>query len=273
MPIKNKYNSGMEDLTEACKDYKLHLTIFLCVIISEYIGVIALEIAGVNIVLMPLLYALVLAIAFYITKPFEWIEKTQSEESSAIMMLLVGPLLVKLAIASGQNLTIIFDVGAAILLEQVGNFGTILIGLPIALLLGFKREAIGMTSSICREPQLAVLIEKYGFDSAEVKGFFIVYIIGIVLGTIFISFLVNLLPYCIPLHPYSYALATGIGSTSMNVAALSSLTSLYPDISENLLALSGISNMISLIFGIYVYIFISLPLTEMLYNKIKHYFK
>ena len=98
MPIKNKYNSGMEDLTEACKDYKLHLTIFLCVIISEYIGVIALEIAGVNIVLMPLLYALVLAIAFYITKPFEWIEKTQSEESSAIMMLLVGPLLVKLAI-------------------------------------------------------------------------------------------------------------------------------------------------------------------------------
>lgn len=266
MPIKNKYNSGMEDLTEACKDYKLHLTIFLCVIISEYIGVIALEIAGVNIVLMPLLYALVLAIAFYITKPFEWIEKTQSEESSAIMMLLVGPLLVKLAIASGQNLTIIFDVGAAILLEQLGNFGTILIGLPIALLLGFKREAIGMTSSICREPQMAVVMDKYGFTSPETRGFFTVFLIGTVLGTPFISIMTSILAYLIPLHPFAYGMACGIGSASMNAAAVASLSAVYPQFATQLEAFSGMANLIAMVTGMYVYIFAAIPLTEKLYD-------
>ena len=266
MPIKNKYNSGMEDLSEAFKDYKLHLTILICIIISEYIGVIALDIAGVNIVLMPLLYSLVLAIAFYIVKPFKWIEETQSEESSAIMMLLVGPLLVKLAIASGQNLTIIFDVGAAILLEQLGNFGTIFIGLPIALLLGFKRESIGMTSSICREPQMAVVMDRYGFTSPETRGFFTVFLIGTVLGTPFISIMASILAYVIPLHPFAYGMACGIGSASMNAAAVASLSAIYPQYVNQLEAFSGMANLIAMVTGMYVYIFAAIPLTEKLYD-------
>ncbi len=266
MPIQNKYNSEIDDLGEASKDYKLHLTILLCIIISEYIGVIALDIAGVNIVLMPLLYSLVLAIAFYVFKPFKWIDKTQSNESSEIMMLLVGPLLVKLAIASGQNLTIIFDVGAAILLEQLGNFGTIFIGLPIALLLGFKREAIGMTSSICREPQMAVVMDRYGFTSPETRGFFTVFLIGTVLGTPFISIMASVLAYLIPLHPFAYGMACGIGSASMNAAAVASLSAIYPDLAIQLEAFSGMANLIAMVTGMYVYIFAAIPLTEKLYD-------
>lgn len=272
MPIQNKYNSEMDDLGEACKDYKLHLTILFCIIISEYIGVIALDIAGINIVLMPLLYALVLAIAFYIVKPFTWINKTQSDESSAIMMLLVGPLLVKLAIASGQNLTIIFDVGLAILLEQLGNFGTIFIGLPIALLLGFKREAIGMTSSICREPQMAVVMDRYGFTSPETRGFFTVFLIGTVLGTPFISIMASVLAYVIPLHPYAYGMACGIGSASMNAAAVASLSAIYPDLAVQLEAFSGMANLIAMVTGMYVYIFAAIPLTEKLYDILEPIF-
>lgn len=37
MPIQNKYNTDIGYLGEACKDYKLHLTILLFIIISEYI--------------------------------------------------------------------------------------------------------------------------------------------------------------------------------------------------------------------------------------------
>ena len=266
MPIKNKYNSDMEDLGEACKDYKLHLTILFCIIISEYIGVITLDIMGVNIVLMPLLYALVLAIAFYIVKPFKWIEEEQSDESSAIMMLLVGPLLVKLAISSGQNLGIVFDVGVAIILEQLGNFGTIFIGLPIALLLGFKREAIGMTSSICREPQMAVVMDRYGFTSPETRGFFMVFLIGTVLGTPFISIMTSVLAYLIPLHPYAYGMACGIGSASMNAAAVASLSAIYPNLAVQLEAFSGMANLIAMVTGMYVYIFAAIPLTEKLYD-------
>ena len=146
--------------------------------------------------------------------------------------------------------------------------GTIFAALPVALLLGFKRESIGMTSSICREPQMAVIIDKYGLSSDEVKGFMIVYLIGIILGTIFISIIASF-SYLIPLHPYAYALACGVGSTSMNVAAVSSLITLHPDLSNQLLAFSGISNLISLILGVYVYILVSLPLTEKLYAYIE----
>ncbi len=266
MPVETKYNSGMDDLSEACKDYKLHLTVFFCIVVAEYIGVITLDFAGISIVLMPLLYSLVLAIAFYVAKPVTWISKEQSDKSTAVMMLLIGPLLAKLAIASGQNIGIIFNAGPAILLQEVGNLGTIFAAMPVALLLGFKREAIGMTSSICREPQMAVVIDNFGFASPETKGFFTVFLIGTVLGTPFISLLTSVLAYLVPLHPFAYGMACGIGSASMNAAALASLVTIYPNYAVELEAFSGMANLISMATGMYVYIFVALPLTKRLYN-------
>lgn len=254
-------------------DYKLHLTMLFISIISLGIGTIKIPlINGFNLVLLPIMYSLFIAALFFIYKPVKWINISQSKSCAEILLILISPLIVKLAIASGQNIDILFNVGPALLLKELGTIGTVIVGLPIALILGFKRESIGMTSSICREPQLAVLINRYGFDSDEVKGFFIVYLIGIVLGTIFISVLTNILCYTLPLHPYSYALASGIGSTSMNVAAVSSLTTIYPPLTDKLLAYSGLSNLISVVFSIYVYMFISLPLTEKLYDKLHGYF-
>jgi hypothetical protein len=199
-------------------------------------------------------------------KPFTWISKKQSERSTAIMMLLIGPLLAKLAIASGQNIGIIFNAGPAILLQEVGNLGTIFAAMPVALLLGFKREAIGMTSSICREPQMAVVIDKFGFASPETKGFFSVFLIGTVLGTPFISLLTSVLAYVIPLHPYAYGMACGIGSASMNAAAVASLSTIYPQYAVEMEAFSGMANLIAMVTGMYVYIFVALPLTQWLYN-------
>lgn len=266
MDIETKYTSDNDDLKDACTDYKLHLTVFICIIIAEYIGVIILDLGGISIVLMPLLYSLVLAVAIYLFKPFKWIDKEQSDKSTAIMMLLIGPLLAKLAIASGQNIGIIFHAGPAILLQEVGNLGTIFFAMPVALLLGFKRETIGMTSSICREPQMAVVMDKFGFASPETKGFFTVFLIGTILGTPFISLLTSVLAYLIPLHPFAYGMACGIGSASMNAAALASLSSIYPQYTVQLEAFSGMANLISMVTGMYVYIFIALPLTQKLYN-------
>ena len=232
-------------------DYKLHLTILIIVVISEYIGIFHIHlIKGVSLVILPIIYALVLAMLLYQLKPFKWIDEKQSR-------------------ISGQNITLLINTGPLILLEEIGDLGSIFVALPVALLLGFKREAIGMTSSICREPQMAVIIDKYGFNSPEVNGFMIVYLIGAVLGTIFISIIASVLSTLIPLHPYAYALACGVGSTSMNVAAVSSLATIYPAISQQLYAYSGISNLISVILSIYVYILISLPLTEKLYYKLE----
>ncbi|MGN1322028.1 MAG: DUF3100 domain-containing protein, partial [Methanosphaera sp.] len=160
MVMEQKDSDNYEELKSARKDYKLHMTILVSIIIAEYIGMYTLNLGGIRIVLMPLLYSLVLAVACYLAKPITWIKEEQSSKASTIMMLLIGPLLAKLAIASGQNIEIIFNAGPALLLQEVGNLGTIFAALPVALLLGFKREAIGMTSSICREPQMAVIIDK-----------------------------------------------------------------------------------------------------------------
>lgn len=256
----------VQKLTDARKDYKLHLTVLLCIVIAEYIGMYTIDISGITIVLMPLLYSLVLAVAFYLAKPVKWIGEEQSSRSSTIMMLLIGPLLAKLAISSGQNIEIVFHAGPAILLQEVGNLGTIFAAMPVALLLGFKREAIGMTSSICREPQMAVVMDLFGFSSPETKGFFTVFLIGTVLGTPFISLLVSVLVYVLPLHPYAYGMACGIGSASMNAAAVASLEAIYPALSTQLEAFSGMANLISMVTGMYVYILVAIPLTEWLYG-------
>lgn len=269
MDITNKYDTDIEDLTKSIKDYKLHLTVLVAVVISEYIGVLTLDVMGISIVIMPLLYALILAVALYLAKPITWIGKKQSQRSTEIMMLLIGPLLAKLAIASGQNIGIIFNAGPAILLQEVGNLGTIFLALPVALLLGFKREAVGMTSSICREPQMAVVIDRYGFKSPETKGFFTVFLIGTILGTPFISIMVSILAHTLPLHPYAFGMACGIGSASMNAAAVASLSTIFPQCAAQMEAFSGMANLIAMVTGMYVYIFIAIPLTEYLYKKLE----
>ena len=76
----------------------------------------------------------------------------------------------------------IFNVGPALILQLLGDSCTI-IALPIALLLGFRREAIGMTSSICRDPNVAIIIDKYGVTSPESRGVLFIYILGPIIGT------------------------------------------------------------------------------------------
>ncbi|MEE0490152.1 MULTISPECIES: DUF3100 domain-containing protein [Methanosphaera] len=263
------FNKKIIESSRELLDYKLHITVLICVLISQAIGTVTITItSGFKIIILPLIFSLILVTILYLEKHVTWITKKQSKTCGKIMLIIIGPLIAKLAITSGQNIDLLVKTGIAIFLEELGDIGSIFIALPVALLLGFKRESIGMTSSICREPQMAVIIDKYGLSSDEVKGFMIVYLIGIILGTIFISIIASF-SYLIPLHPYAYALACGVGSTSMNVAAVSSLITLHPDLSNQLLAFSGISNLISLILGVYVYILVSLPLTEKLYAYIE----
>jgi hypothetical protein len=150
-------------------------------------------------------------------------------------------------------------------LQQIGNLGTLL-ALPIALFLGFRREVIGMTSSICREPNLGVIIDKYGFKSPETRGVLAVFVIGSILGTPFISFLSSISASLIPMHPYAYAMASGVGSASMNAAALAPLMHMFPSMATQLEAFAGCSNLLSFCFGIYMCIFVSLPIAERMYD-------
>ncbi len=248
------------------RDYKLHLTVFFLVVIAELIGTIYIPISkNVTITIMPLIYTIVLGLIFYLDKRITWIKRRQARIAEGAMMLFIGILIAKLAVSSGQSIHLIFEMGPALILQELGHLATILV-LPIALLLGFKEESIGMTNSIGREPNVAVVVDKYGFNSPQSRGVFAIFIIGTVIGTIFISFLVTFSLSFLPLHPYAFAMASGVGSASMNAAAIGPTLAAFPGLETSIEAFAGFSNLLSFCVGIYIVIFVAMPLTEKLYS-------
>ena len=247
------------------KEYNLNFVVLILVIISMSIGVIEIKITDtISFLLLPLIYSLVMGLILYLAKPFKYIDDEQAKVAEGVMVLLIGVLISKLAISSGQSIGIIFQVGPALILQLLGDLGT-LIALPVALLLGFRREVIGMTSSICREPNLGIIIDKYGFKSPEARGVLAIFVIGSIIGTPFISFLSSMCVSLIPYHPYAFAMASGIGSASMNAAALVPLVHMHPAMATQLEAFAGCSNILSFCLGIYMCMFVSLPIAEKLY--------
>ena len=248
------------------RDYRQHFTILILVIIAMFIGPIEIEIAkGVTVSIMPLLYTMILGLVFYLAEPISWIERKQSRVAEGAMMLFIGILIAKLAVSSGQSMHLLFEMGPALMLQELGHLATILIALPVALLLGFKREAIGMTNSIGREPEVAVVVDKYGFNSPESRGIFALFIVGTMIGTVFISFLTSICVSILPLHPYAFAMASGVGSASMNAAAIGPTLAAFPALETQIEAFAGFRNLLSFSVGIYIVIFLALPLTEKLY--------
>lgn len=248
------------------KDYRLHGSILVLVIIAEIIGPIEIHLTdSIEVCVMPLLYTMVLGLILYLDKHFTWIQRKQARVAEGAMMLFIGVLIAKLAVSSGQSIHLIFEMGPALLLQELGHLATILIALPVALLLGFKRESIGMTSSIGREPEVAVIVDKYGFNSAESRGIFALFIVGTIIGTVFISFLASISVSILPLHPFAFAMASGVGSASMNAASLGPTLAAFPELETSIEAFAGFSNLLSFSIGIYIVIFIAVPLTEKLY--------
>ncbi len=248
------------------KEYNLHIIVLILVVISMFIGIIEIKITDtISFLLLPLIYALVMGLLLYLAKSVKWVGPDQAKVAEGVMVLLIGVLLSKLAISSGQSIDMIFQVGPALIFQLFGDLGT-LFALPIALLLGFRREVIGMASSICREPNLGIIIDRYGFKSPEARGVLAIFVIGSIIGTPYISFLSSISVSLIPLHPYAFAMASGIGSASMNAAALVPLIHMYPTMATQLEAFAGCSNILSFCLGIYMCIFISLPIAEKLYK-------
>ena len=73
----------------------------------------------------------------------------------------------------------ILNAKLALIFQEIGHFaGTILLGLPLAVMLGMGREAVGATYSVAREPNIAIVADKYGLDSPEGRGVMAMYVCG-----------------------------------------------------------------------------------------------
>jgi hypothetical protein len=180
---------------------RTHLTVLVIVVIAEAIGTIEFPVGPGTVVLLPLLFAVVIGIAIsysvlgaYIEPLRRFVNKEVSNLSSPLLIIALMPLGVKYGTQVGPAFEQLVNSGAAFILQELGNLGTIFLALPLALLLGLKREAIGSAVSIAREPTLGIITDKYGIDSPEGRGVLGTYLTGTVLGTIFFSLLGGFAP-------------------------------------------------------------------------------
>jgi len=253
-------------MKDGIRNIKLHVLALILVIIAEWIGIFKFQLGRGIISLFPMLYALIFGIVAKFVKVAN--EKDMRDAGSLVGVTLML-LMAKYGATIGPTLPKIISASPALILQEIGNIGTVLLGVPVAIALGLHREAIGGAHSIAREPNVAIIADRFGLDSEEGEGVLGVYIVGTVFGTIFIGLLASLLASYTPLHPYSLAMASGVGSASMMTASVGALSTLYPDMTETLTAFGATSNMLSGLDGVYLSIWVSLPLAEWLYKKLQ----
>ncbi len=250
------------------KNIKLHLIVLVLVVIAELIGIIKIPVGSAFVVLLPMLYALIIAI--FLTPKFLNIAKEpEMEAAQKLVGLTLLLLMAKYGTLIGPAIPKLLKSSPALILQEFGNLGTVVLGIPIAIMLGLKRESIGAAHSIAREPNVALIGDKFGLDSPEGQGVLGVYIVGTVFGTIFVGLLATFLDVFTPLHPYALAMASGVGSASMMTAGVGSLVAAHPEMKEMLTALGASSNLLSGLDGLYVSLFLALPFSEWLYKKLK----
>lgn len=192
-----------------------------------------------------------------------------SRQAGLNVPLALAPFMVKLGISAGANLAKLVEVGPALILQEFGNLGTIMLSLPLALLLGIKRESIGACHSIDRDANLALVTDLYGPVAPETRGVYAVYITGSVLGTVFISLFASIVASWDFFNPLALGMASGVGSASMMSMAASTVADIYPECAEEIVALAGTSDMLTGITGIYMATFIALPFCTFLYNRLE----
>lgn len=259
---KMLYNS----LRERVKiEYKLYVLAFIFILIADSIGRISIPMKIGTFILFPIFYSLILGM---LSGPecFKIINSTQVKAASKLVIVCICPFIVKLGVNAGANIQTVLSAGPALLLQEIGNLGTIFFAMPVAILLGLKREAIGATHSINRESNLALATDVFGSDSPETRGSLSVYIVGGMIGTIYFGILASVVAHTGFFHPFALALASGVGAGIMMASATASLSIIYPTMAAQISALASASETLSGITGIYVAIFVGIPLTKKIYE-------
>ena len=257
----------MDIVDRAIRNWKLHVLALVLTIIAELIGAKTFKVGPGILVLVPLLYSFALGALCGIPK-LKILKRSDMFEASSLVGVTFFFLMARYGTLVGPSFWKVVESGPALILQEFGNLGTVFFGVPIAVLLGLKREAVGAAFSNAREPNIAIIGEKYGLDTPEGRGVMGVYVTGTVFGAIFCSLLSSFVASTMPFFsPQALAMATGTGSAGMMTAALAPLVEMYPDIKDELTALAAASNMFSGLDGVYMCVFMSIPLANWLVRK------
>ncbi|MCE0496210.1 DUF3100 domain-containing protein [Vibrio salinus] len=260
----------MSSLKGQSGNWLLHLVVIIISVIAELIGIIKVPLGSSSVVLLPLFYAFIMGLLLnpnVISKAKCILTPEKAAKATPIIIISVFPFLAKFGTLIGPSLNKILEIGPAMILQEAGNLGTILIAMPVAILvLKMGRESIGACFSIAREPNIALISDKYGLKSQEGIGVMGVYVMGTMFGTLYFAILASLLASTGWFDPRALAMACGVGSGSMTAACSASLGESIPAMKDEILALAGASNLLTNATGLFVGLFIALPLTEKLYG-------
>jgi hypothetical protein len=262
----------MEDSLRALKNVKVHVLALVLTILCEFLGTKVLKLPIGSVAFFPMLYALLLGFVIGLPR-FKVLVLADQEDSSFLINISVMLLIARYGTLVGPNFFKIINSGLALVLQEFGNLGTIICAIPIAVWLGLKREAVGAGHSIAREANLALISEIYGLNSLEGRGIMGVYICGTVFGSIFFGLMASLVASWKIFSVEALAMAAGTGSASMATATIGALQALYPDKGEIIAAYGAASNMLTSLDGLYMSLFLGLPLSNWLYKvcyKVKY---
>lgn len=259
----------MNSTRDILLDWRLHVSVLVITIIAEAIGILKVEIGIGAILFLPLLYAFVMGLVLnpnVVKAMGAWMGQREVRAASPMIVIAIMPFIAKFGTIIGPSMEQIIAAGPALILQELGNLGTVVLAFPIAVLvLGLGRESIGATFSVAREPNIAIIADKYGLKSPEGAGVMGVYVIGTLFGTFIFAILASLLSTSGLFSVEALSMACGVGSGSMMAACTGALVHSVPEMEEQILALAGASNVLTYATGLYMCIFVALPLTEKLY--------
>jgi len=246
-------------------NWRIHVFALCIVILAEFIGIQKFGL----IVFLPLFYALAIGGVMSSLPSLKLVTNENMTCAGQFMPIAMLYLVAKIGLGIGPNLHLLSHSGFALIMQEFGHFfGTLIFGLPVALLLKMGREAVGACYSIDREPNVAIIAEKYGISSPEGRGVMGMYICGTLFGALWISILSGVIAKMDLFHPYALAMGAGIGSASMMAASVGSIVAVHPEQGQAIQAYAAAANLMTTVLGIYFALFISLPVTVKVYNLV-----
>jgi len=255
--------------TLGLRDRRLWVLIALIAAIAagaQAVGPAVIPLGVASITLLPMIWGL-LAGTIVSGQPFRRLPIDLQQAATVIMGVAVLFLGARMSFTIGPNIPTLLQAGPALLLQEVGHlFGTIALALPLAVLLRMGPATIGATFSIDRETSFAMVSERYGSDSPHYRGVLSMYVYGTVFGAIIVSLIASLAVSLGWFDPLALAMGAGVGSGSMMAAAVSVVAAAHPEMQDQVLAVAAASNLITGLLGLYIGVWVSLPLAERFYR-------
>lgn len=257
---------------QTCKErikseYKIYLVALILAALADFIKEKRFSIGLGTIILFPVFYAIIFGVLAgpEVGKIFS---RKEVKLASKLVIIGICPFVVKLGITAGANIDLILNAGPALLVHGFGNLLGPILAVPVAMALGMKEEAIGACSSLNREYHMAIINDTFGADSKEAEGSMAIYVVGGMIGTIYFGIMASVIGATGIFDPQALGMATGVGAGIFMASASASLATMFPDAAQTITTMASASNTIAGITGIYITMFIALPMTKKLYTML-----